>query len=94
MMHDEFSDEENQQQIPGENNFDYYDHELDNMELTKDEIRKMNDTKYTYDFSRYPRAFKTVHEALDSYCNLGYPHKVQFRLYEHKSAPGDPSKPD
>ena len=30
-------------------------HELDNMELTKDEIRKMNDTKYTYDFSRYPR---------------------------------------
>jgi len=35
-----------------------------------------------------------VHEALDSYCALGYPHKVQFRLYEHKSAGGDPNKPD
>ena len=85
-MHDEFSDEENQQHIVGESNFDFYDHELDNMELTKDEIRKMNDNKFTYDFSRYPRHFKTVHEALDTYCSLGYPNKAQFRLYEHKSA--------
>ena len=87
-MHDEFSDEENFQQIPGECNttFDFYDHELDNMELNKDELRKMNDAKYTYDFSRYPRHFKSVHEALDTYCSLGYPNKVQFRLYEHKQA--------
>jgi hypothetical protein len=75
-MHDEFSDEENQAQIPGESNFDYYDHELDNMELTKDELRKMNDTKYTYDFSRFPRVFRSVHEALDTYCALGYPNKL------------------
>jgi hypothetical protein len=53
-MHDEFSDEENFQHVPGESNHDYYDHELDLMELTKDEIRKMNDPKYTFDFSGFP----------------------------------------
>ena len=75
-MHDEFSDEENMQQIPGESNFDFLDNELNNMELSKDELRKMNDPKYTYDFSKYPRTFRTVHEALDHYCALGYPNKV------------------
>lgn len=84
-MHDEFSDEENFQPVAGESNHDYYDHELDLMELTKDEIRKMNDPKYTFDFSGFPQSFKTINDALDTYCLIGYHSKLQFRLYEHKT---------
>ena len=64
------------------------------MELNKDEIRKMNDPKYTFDFSSFPQSFKTINDGLDTYCLLGYPNKLQFRLYEHKTTESMGMGPD
>eukprot|EP00347_Sterkiella_histriomuscorum_P015287 403357600 len=85
--HDEFSDEENVNSVANHNiegNYDFRDPDFDNQELTRDEIRKQNDPKFTFNFGHYPRLFKSVSEALDHYNNKGYLDKIQFRLYEHQ----------
>ena len=52
----------------------------------------MHDSKYSFDFSKYPQHFQTLNEALDTYNSVGYGNKIQFRLYEHKRSPDtDPS---
>ncbi|CDW88447.1 protein far1-related sequence 5-like [Stylonychia lemnae] len=91
VMHDEFSDEENMNSCAHniDGNFDFRDVELDNLELNKDEIRKMNDPKFAFNFSYYPRHFKNMHEALDVYNSNGYLNKIQFRLYEHQRSEPD-----
>ena len=41
------------------------------------ESYKKPDSKY-FDYSHYPKKFKTDNEALDTYNELGYANKLQF----------------
>jgi hypothetical protein len=71
-LHDEFSDEENLNR----DDYELSDHEMDNPELTKEEMKRANDPRYTYSFGHFPRQFRTVDEAQDTYNDLGYHNKI------------------
>ena len=73
-----------QQPQPNHTNLDFYDPELDSMLLTADEQKRSIDSRFTYDFRYFPKAFSSVFDAIDTYCELGYPHKVMFTVYEKK----------
>lgn len=80
-FHDEFSDED----VANHEGYQLSDHELDSKELNKMELKKAADNKFTFDCSCFPRIFRTIDDALDTYNQLGYQNKIQFKLYEHKS---------
>ena len=63
---------------------DFYDAELDNMLLTGDEQKRMADSRFTFDFRNFPKAFASVFDAVDTYCELGYPNRIMFTVYEKK----------
>lgn len=69
---------------PSASNMDFYDHELDNMFQTPDEQKRSLDIRFTFDFRTFPKAFSTVFDAVDTYCELGYPNRIMFTVYEKK----------
>jgi hypothetical protein len=87
-IHDEFSDEELDAQPLTSNmtekGLDFYDGELDCMQLTLEEQRRASDSRFTYDFRHFPKAFASVFDAIDTYCELGYTNRIMFTVYEKK----------
>ena len=54
------------------------------MLLTGDEQKRMADSRFTFDFRNFPKAFASVFDAVDTYCELGYPNRIMFTVYEKK----------
>lgn len=67
---------------------DFSDHELDNFVMTPDEQKRLADPRFTYDFHGFPKGFASVFDAVDTYCELGYPNRVMFTVYEKKYRSG------
>ena len=87
-VHDEFSDEDNEQtpmtSNMNEKGLDFSDHELDSCMLSVEEQKRAIDSRYTFDFRHFPKAFASVFDAVDTYCELGYNHRTMFTVYEKK----------
>ena len=75
-IHDEFSDEDNEQtpltSNMNEQGLDFSDHELDSCILSVEEQKRAIDSRFTFDFRHFPKAFASVFDAVDTYCELGY----------------------
>jgi hypothetical protein len=53
-----------------------------------DEQRRASDARYTHDFRHFPKAFASVFDAVDTYCELGYVNRLMFTVYEKKYRSG------
>ena len=91
-VHDEYSDEDNEQtpltSNMNEKGLDFSDHELDSCMLSVEEQKRAIDSRYTFDFRHFPKAFASVFDAVDTYCELGYAHRTMFTVYEKKYRSG------
>ena len=63
--------------------YDFSDHEMsDPKRLSPEEDRKRGDPRFDQDLEFLPHTFTRPEEALDSYNEIGFRVKLQFRLYE------------
>ena len=42
------------------------------------------DSRFTFDFRHFPKAFASVFDGVDTYCELGYSNRIMFTVYEKK----------
>ena len=69
--------------------YDFSDHEIgDSRNLTVNEESRRGDPKFDQDLEYFPMTFSTPEDALDTYNELGFRVKIQFRLYEQKRKNG------
>lgn len=71
-----------------EQGLDFSDHELDSAILTVEEQKRATDSRFTFDFRHFPKAFASVFDAVDTYCELGYTNRIMFTVYEKKYRAG------
>ena len=62
--------------------------EFETLMLNAEENKRATDPKYVFNFSHFPKMFKDPTSALDTYNQLGYPHRMQFKRYELKKKEG------
>lgn len=69
--------------------YDYEDHEMDNPgKLNPEEEKHRGDVRFEQDLGFFGKRFQSVEAAFDTYCELGYKFKIQFKLYEQKMRDG------
>ena len=55
----------------------------------KAEVMNKSDQRFSQDLSIMPIKFDSTEKALDTWNELGYPYKMQFKLHEQKLCPDD-----